>query len=127
MWREAVLPAWQGRGPLHSAVGGVCRTRHSFHGDPPPTAKHSRFGRAEGEHQRVGGGLCTGSAETRGREGEQSGRGRSVHGLEASRDEGHKILELGVVAILQLALDLVDAMDDGGVVAAAEARTDLRQ
>src|SRR5664279_1171484 len=31
MWRMAFLPARQGRGPLHDAVGGVCRTRRSFH------------------------------------------------------------------------------------------------
>src|SRR5450756_1594917 len=122
MWREAVLPARQGRGPLHSAVGGVCRTRHSFRGGPPRTAKHSRFGGAGGERPPVDWGLSTGSVERRGRGGEQSGRDCSVDGLEAGRDEGHEILKLRVVAVLQLALDLVDGVDHGGVMAAAETR-----
>src|SRR5659263_321009 len=81
MWREAVLPARQGRGPLHSAVGGVCRTRHSFRGGPPRTAKHSRFGGAGGERPPVDRGLSTGSVERRGSGGGQSGRDRSVDGL----------------------------------------------
>src|SRR5450756_1176567 len=116
MWREAVLPAPQGRGPLHSAVGGVCRTRHSFRGGPPRTAKHSRFGGAGGERPPVDRGLSTGSVERRGSGGGQSGRDRSVDGLEAGRDEGHEILKLCVVAVLQLALDLVDGVDHGGVI-----------
>jgi hypothetical protein len=127
MWREAVLPARPERGPLHSVVGGVCRNRHSFRGGPPHTAKHSRFGRSGGEHPRVDEGLSTGFVETKGRGCEERDRARSVYGLEACRDEGHKILELRIVAVLQLAVDLVDAVDDGGMVAAAETGADLRQ
>ena len=127
MWREAVLPARQGRGPLHSAVGGVCRTRHSFRGGPRCRAKHSRFVRAGGERQRVDRGLPTGSVESGRRDGERSGGDRLVSGLEAGADEGHQILQLRVVAVFQLALDFVDTMDNGGVVAAAKTSADLRQ
>src|SRR5674476_1279446 len=113
MWREAVLPARQGREPLHSAVGGVCRTRHSFRGGSPRTAKHSRFGGAGGVRPLADWGLATGSVG-------RSGRGGSVYGLESVRDYAHEMLELRVGAVLQLALDLVDAGDHGGVMAAAE-------
>ena len=50
-----------------------------------------------------------------------------VRGLEAGADERHEVLQLRVVAILELALHLVHGMNDGGVVAAAEARSDQRQ
>ena len=127
MWREVVLPARQGRGPLHSAVGEVCRTRHSFRGGPPGTAKHSRFGRAGGERPPVGGGLYTGCVGGGGRGVERGARDRSVDSLETGRDEGYEVLKLGIVAVLQLAVDFVDAVDHGGVVAAAEAGADLWQ
>ena len=71
--------------------------------------------------------MSTGSVESGGRGAEQSGRDRSADGLEASRDEGHKILKLRVVAVLQPALDPVDAVDHGTVMAAAETGADLRE
>lgn len=100
MWREAVLPARQGRAPLHSVVDGVCRTNHFFHSDLLCRAKHSRFCRAGGKHPRAERELSTQFAESRSRGGQQSRRERSADGLEASRDKSHEILELSVVAVL---------------------------
>ena len=57
-----------------------------------------------------------------------AGRGLSAaRRLEAGADEFDEVVQLRVVPVLELALDLVDGVDDGGVVTAAEARADLRQ
>lgn len=141
MWRSGLLAARREETASALCCGRCVQNVTVLPPMPRYRRKHSRFRRRFGYRPQVTTALSTGgcgehrSSRREGLARAMDGRRRrppltasqgSVSGLESRGDEGHEILELRVVTVLELPLDLVHGVDDSGVMAAAELGADLR-